>query len=562
MIDVPAGIHTVAADVRAFSEFLARPVAKLERFNVHANIEDVLVHMEQLLPPESDCKILVDIYFQVFEGPLRVLHPISKTHFRAFLKGQLIPGQRKTCLPILLAVVSIVSTLAAYFQCDDSKLHGQEDGVGAYHLLRNYLALLTEREWKELPPLQVAVLTLKAHKSSPLDAMKTWQWSGEIVRRAMGAGIHCISTNSANIYESEIKRRLWLTILEMDLAFAIACNMPANCPPWDLDPPLSVNDGRIYPLMQYTPASSDLGEWTDGLCQHVLAQSFNDRRAAYALVSSGKLAPYQTVLQHTRHLEQVVYDLPRVFRLVSMSDRDPNSPYRLIARMELDFLLRRPLLACYARYGAEMPAGDEFKEARIPWIQGCSYSLCFQDLFDPKYPSLDLPVPEGLWDFFYNAYRWEVHQYLLSNCLELQRLKLLDKDGVDRASRTFQGHTLRDTVKIKGWTIESITKSLEDTIDPMKRRLGRYGSDFGEVVRWVVIIGALRASPSFSHYHAIKNELQELVSTLRAQHSQFNACLQKRTAPQTARRTAPSDADWLKSLLLGDENEDADNHDT
>lgn len=536
-------LGALARDLAAVGRFLEKPRPRDGNFHVYGKIDQVLAHMEQLLPPEKDCKVLIDLYFQTFESSLRVLHPIAKTQFRAFFRGQLIQGQKMTCLPTLLAVISLGSSLGTCLECDIPLLDGQHDGIGAYQLIRNYLALLTERQWTELPNLQIAVLSLKGPLSSSPNPVQTWQWSGEIIRRAMAAGIHHLSSESKDVYEREIKRRLWLTILELDLTLAIASNMPVTCPPWDHEPPPSINDNKLYPLMESLPVSEDLERWTDGICQYVLSLSLNARREAYALITTEKLAPCSTILSHTRHLEQIIHDLPQV-----MTNQESDSPYRLVAKMEVDFLLRRPLNACYAIYGAEPSPDDAYRESRIPWIQGCNFSVCYQDLFDPKYPTLDLPSPEGLWDFYYSAYDWDIYRYFLSNCLELQRLRSLDKNAADVASQSFQGHTLRQPVKIMGWTVEGITKSLEDVIDPLIRRLGRRPSELGDVIRWVAIIGALRVNPSCSRRHAIKNELQELSSGLVRRFGR-GLEVERTTSRGLTPRGDMSDIDWLKKVL-------------
>lgn len=525
-------------------------------FHVYNSIPDVVAHMERLVPSERSCKVLIDLYFESFESSLRVLHPIARTQFRAFLRGQLIESQRVTCISTLLAVLSMATSLGTCPECDNPALNGQENGIGAYRLLRNYLSLLTEKQWQELPNLQIAVLTLKSHKSASLSPVQSWQWSGEIVRRAMAAGLHYLSAGDTSVYAVEIKRRLWLTILELDLTLAIAADMPATGPSWNHDAPLNINDSQLYPLMEQLPPSEPLDKWTDGICQHVIAQSYNERREAYALVSSDKPASHATILHHTRHLEQIIHDLPTVFKLGSPNDQETASPYRLIAKMELDFLLRRPLNACYAVHGAEMPPKDEFKDARIPWIQGTCFSICFQDLFDPNYPMLDLPSPEGLWDLYYNCYGWDVYRFMLSQCLELQRLRALDKDAVEIASQPFQGHTLREPVRIMGWTIESITASLDQTIGPIVRRLGRHGSNFEEAVRWVAVVGGLRVNPTCSRTHSIKNELQELASTLYGLHG-GNRSLRSPSSHSIARASTLSDLGWLKAVLSNCDREDA-----
>ena len=435
-------------------------------------------------------------------------------------------------------------------ECNNPLLNGEHDGIGAYQLLREYLNLIDTEQWKDVTTIQIAALTLKYHKSCPLDPSESWQWSGQVLRRAMAAGIDRTGLGQGSIFDSQIRKRLWLSLLEMDLTLAIACGMPANCPTWQKRSLLNVDDAMLWPGMTVCPAEKDVEEWTDSACQHVLAQSFNDRLTAYQQVSSGTIAPYSTILGHTRHLEHVIHNLPTIFRLVSTAENDSDAPAsRLLAKMELDFLLRRPLTACYAPYAADMPSDDNLKEARILWIQGTSYSICFQDLFDPKYPSLDLPQPEGLWDYFYNVYRWDVQKYFLASCLELQRLRKMQVDAPDIVSPAYREHTMHTSVKVAGWNIEGITKSLEDTIDPLARRTGRHGSDLREVVKWTAVIGSLRTSSTGSTHSAIMNELQGLISFLKGRSlvndSPSNTLVQTRAMKDAP----PSSLRWLQEYL-------------
>lgn len=505
----------VAHDLRMLHNSLnERPTKR--RFDVYDDIFEVLAHMERILPSPHACHLLIGHYFDYFEDCSRVLHRATAwSQFRSYLADP-STVDRSTCVPQLLAVVSIASSLGIFPECECPVLHGQETGIGAYQLLRNYLDLLTTRQWSHSTSIQLATLTLKFHKSCSLNDLEVWSWAGQVSRRAMTAGIHLHDDMERDdIYETEIRRRLWQTILECELTFSIACNMPYSSLLWHGPPPLNVDDAQLFSGMTVLPLNKDSEEWTNGLCQHVLAQSFNDRVAAYNQVSSAAISPYNTILRHTRHLEQIIHDLPTCFRMAPSADEAADTPYRLMAKMTFDFLVRRPLNACYAPYAQEMPSDDRFKQARIPWIQGCTIGICFQDLFDPLYPTIDLPEPRGLWDYFYNVYGWDLDQFMLASCLELQRLQALDNEQPDIPSPIFQGHALRAPLKVMGWSRESMIKSLEDTIGPMSRRLGRHGAMLEDVVKWITIIGSLRIGPTCSRWIAIKNELQSLVAALR-----------------------------------------------
>jgi len=552
-------LHHIAYELRSLHESTrTNQESPRSDFRIYDNVQAVLAHMERLLPAPSICTTLIQLYFHNFENCTRVLHRgTAWTQFGAYFNDTLVSGTRHVCLPLLTAVVSIASSLGTLPECNNSRLHGQDDGIGAYQLLRNYLDLISTSQCKDLRVMQLAALTLKYQKSCPLTPVESWHWSGQVLRRAMAGGLYKVNSGKDNIFEAETKKRLWLSLLEMDLTHAIASDMPPNCPTWQYDPPLNVNDSMLQPGITERPQASNLEEWTDGACQHILAQSFNERLAAYRLVCSGTTVPYSTILQHTRHLEHVIHDLPTIFRLVSMAeDASDTPPHRLLAKMELDFLLRRPVNACYAPYAAEMPYDDRYKESRILWIQGMSFSICFQDLFDPKYPSLDLPQPEGLWDYFYNVYQWDAHNFFLANCLELQRLRSIQTNIPDIMSPAYHGHTLRTSVKVAGWNIEGITKSLEDMIDSLTRRIGRHGSRLRDVVRWTAVIGALRVTPTYSRHHAIKNELQGLIPFLKGRTLTYGQHEETTIRYASASQGRLSDLEWLQSYFTEAEDDE------
>lgn len=501
--------------------------------------------MEELLPPQDACNNLVEHYFNYFENCTRVLHRgTSKAMFRAYFNQSLLPDRRAVCLPMLLAVVSIASSLGTFNDDNPSHLHGQRDGVGVYQLLRAYLDNVSDTAWLELSTLQVAALTLKYHKSTILNDLERWQWSGQVLRRAVAAGLHRSSEYGDNVFESEMKRRLWLTFLETDLTSAVASKMPASCPKWSGDIPLNVDDGQLYPGIQTKPTGAAAETWKDGLCQHLLAQSFNARLSAFSAVTSDTSLSFEAGLQHTRHLEQIIHDLPRLFRFEPNPDETGGTPYRLMAKMEMDFLLRRLLNACYAPFGSQMPADDRYREARIPWIQGCTFSICFQDLFDPRYPTMDLPEPRGLWDYFHNVYAADMEQFLLATCLELQRIWKSSLETTGAPSPAFENQALRTRVRVMGWNADALIKSLEDTIGPLARRVGRHGSCLRDVVRWTIVIGSLRNSPPRSAADSIIAELQNLVAALQRHLQIEDSRLENRGS------IIGDDVAWLQSYLL------------
>lgn len=481
-----------------------------------SELKPLLAAMRSLLPEQRLVDDLVNIYFDFFESCTRVLHkPTFLAKLQDLRQSRLLRFENDCFAATLLAVVSVASSLHIDDEHALPRLHDRQSGLDAYRLLQQWLRLQENTNMRTLQYLQVQLLLLKPHKSRPNNAIKHWEDANSAVQTALLLGLHDEQQYPPDIFEAEIRRRLWATVIENDLFFSVACNMPPRIRASHVSNPLSLDDVELFPGMQVAPRCRHTTRWTNSICQHVLSQSYSARAGAYAAVSDGSVLDYDSLLGWTRSIEWKINDAPQLFRLDATTDEEAGSPARVIAQMEFDFLQRRPLKAIYGPYARFMPEDDRFEEARIHWVQSAILSLNFQDLFDPKYPTLDLPRAQGLWDHFYANYGWDVDLAAFATCLELQRLRALFPSGPDLATPTFQSPNFRSPSQIKGWSMEGLMKSMEETLEPLVRRIASDGHVLRDVVLWTMITGSLRVNPTCHRELSMKNELQSLIVILK-----------------------------------------------
>lgn len=218
---------------------------------------------------------------------------------------------------------------------------------------------------------------------------------------------------------------------------------------------------------------------------------------------------YDHVLEHSRLLERRLQQLPAPLRFNHDGDTASKAPARLMARMELDITLRRPLMQLYCPFFYGNDESDIFSEARAGFLQSCLMVTAYQDLFDPKYSDIDIEKPHGYWDFFYNVYRHEINQSILGMCLEIQRLSSSQQPNKPVANHSFSAF------KMPTYTKSSLIHSVMDTFEPMIRRLSHLGSNLKDLSYLTIVFNSVRTHP----YDAtvIRDGLEDLATKSKTQ---------------------------------------------
>ena len=218
---------------------------------------------------------------------------------------------------------------------------------------------------------------------------------------------------------------------------------------------------------------------------------------------------YEHVLEHTRSFERYLQDLPAPLRFNHLGDSASKAPARLMARMELDITMRRPLIQLYCPFFYANDTTDIFSEARAGFLQSCLMLTSYQDLFDPKYSDIGIERPQGYWDFFYNVYRHELKQGFLGLCSEIQRLTSSSQPNNPVANHNFSAF------KMPTYTKSTLIHSVRDCAEPMIRRISHLGSNLKDLAYLMVVFSSV--SSSQYDQNAIIEALEDLAATCKTQ---------------------------------------------
>jgi hypothetical protein len=485
----------------------------------------ILQRMLQLLPPRSACDKLVTIYLDNFENELRVLHKpsfllVSDQFWEAESMNSL---QFSDFIPQMLSVLAIASSLDDSCLIEDESSRGHGLASTYCDLVGGWLESLRGKQRLKFSTLQTQTLLLMAKQTSVERVKDMWNATGYLVRSAMTIGLHRDPSESPQlpIFWAEMRRRLWVTIVEMDLQISMTCGMPTMVCGTDFtcQIPANINDTDINLAIRHPPSPKPLAEWSDCLPQVVLAKTLRQRLNAARLLSNiQESLHYDEIVQHAQKLERVLQDLPPPLRFDHMFDEDVQRPGRLMTRVLLDVRIRRAILNLYGPFAQADLGHKNFAEARKGFISSSLVILCYQDIFDPDFADLDIIASPRYWDLFHIYCKNDMMHASLGVCLEIKRWSTKSRT-LENGSPAISGlpHTPvandpPDPV-FTTWTKPSLTKTVEDNIDPLMRRLGRFGSDPKDLLCLSIVLNSVRTNQSPEQKELLmENGIRELIS--------------------------------------------------
>ena len=216
---------------------------------------------------------LVNAYFRTFESIYRVLH--EPTFYREYLRYWLDPAvASQTFVATLLLVMAIGSV---FYQDESHELSVRNMAKQWVHVTQSWLNGPFEKSRLNLGCLQVHCLLLLARQVCAVGADLVWISDGTLIRTAMQMGLHRDPKFFPKIpvLEAELRRRLWATILELDIQSALDSGMPPliSFDDFDCEPPANINDSDIDENTKAIPKPKPPQVFTQCSMQILLSRS-------------------------------------------------------------------------------------------------------------------------------------------------------------------------------------------------------------------------------------------------------------------------------------------------
>ncbi|KAH8726529.1 hypothetical protein GQ44DRAFT_771292 [Phaeosphaeriaceae sp. PMI808] len=433
-----------------------------------------LLKLQELLPPKPYCDRLVAKYFNFFERTLRVLHvPTFMRHY-----DQLWTTRNPEAAYNLASILPQLTTIMIISCQIDHNNHLDEDRASRMYLkgpaidvVQAWLDGLGRRQRTELCTLQVEILLLLARKFCGIHPEKLWISTGSLVRSAMvmGLNINPSMVTEFSPYQGEMRRRIWVTILEIDLQASMTTGMPVVLPELDsASLALSnLNDLDFNESSASLPLPHSQDIYTDSTYQAILASSLPQRLRALSLLQCST-PDIQAAIQLGRKVDECIRRIPKAVSLHN-SDTAPLNAGSLLHRVLLDLHLRRPVLCLYIPLHLGQQQDSPFyAEIQKRCLDYSLTILSYQDLYTITALAKVTDAPIIQQNFFYACCKMDLLWAALTCC---QYIKV-----------TRQTLVYMPSMQQTGNNKSSIVIIIKTTIDSLIERIAERGSDMKDIV--------------------------------------------------------------------------------
>ncbi|KAK1245344.1 hypothetical protein MKX08_004973 [Trichoderma sp. CBMAI-0020] len=194
------------------------------------------------IPARELADQLVENYLRTFEGVFRVVHiPTFRADYARFWEGSLPSNDS---FVILLQLVMALGTTVY-----DDFFSLRPMATQWIFEAQMWLMIPPEKKRMNLEGIQIQCLLLLAKSTCNCGVDMVWMMAGNLVRNAMFVGLHRDPQflGDMTIYRAEMRRRLWATILELNVQFSFdAGGSPLlSTAHYDTLPPANLNDDEL-----------------------------------------------------------------------------------------------------------------------------------------------------------------------------------------------------------------------------------------------------------------------------------------------------------------------------
>lgn len=296
------------------------------------------------------------------------------------------------------------------------------------------------------------------------------------VNLAMRMGYHRDPSHFPGIspLKSEMRRRIWATVLQGDILISSQMGLPRMISDWQYDTaePRNLNDADMDSDTSELPTSRPETEITTALGTIARRRILVVLGSISDLMANVKLCEYAQVMRVDASLHEAAASIPPPFKMKSMTASITDSPEVIMSRLFISHLIYKGQIMLHRRFVIMESSADEgsFKYSRKACLDASIGILQIQHILDEE------TCPGGQ----LHSMRWRVssiinHQFLTATMI----LCSLLHRGQDLHRKEDIMTTLRSTRAI--WMRSSaISQDAKKAAETVSFVLARAGEDYGE----------------------------------------------------------------------------------
>ncbi|KAF2684894.1 hypothetical protein K458DRAFT_431158 [Lentithecium fluviatile CBS 122367] len=279
-----------------------KAILKERRLKMHGSDDEIYA----LVPDKSVVDREAALYFRTWETSYRILHePTFWKQYHAFWERRTNEEASASFAAVLIYVVAVTKCLEPK---EDNVFVGDSsaDREAALDLIESGDAWLLRQNRKHLTLqfFQLHCLSLLAKRVNNLKCKQDWVACGDVMRLAISSGLHRnpkpLAIGRVSEYDREMRRRLWLTIVELEAQSSLDCGIQSSVCGlyYDVQPPSNIPDEAFSPETHQIPASRPVEHFTSASFQNMAARSLPLRLHLLQLLNNPTTDMHYTDVLH------------------------------------------------------------------------------------------------------------------------------------------------------------------------------------------------------------------------------------------------------------------------
>lgn len=210
------------------------------------------------LPSKIVCDELIEHYLRTIETLYRILHvPTFRQEYEALWTGKSEPKMS------FIVQLKLILAIGAIFY--DETCSMRLEATRWIYEAQAWLSSPTFKSKLGIQHLQTNILLLLAREFADVGSELVWISAGALLREAVYIGLHKDPSGlpRMDVFETEMRRRIWNTILELSLQFSLISGGPCliSLEDFNTEPPHNFNDDQLTatgprPQPDHTPTQT------------------------------------------------------------------------------------------------------------------------------------------------------------------------------------------------------------------------------------------------------------------------------------------------------------------
>ncbi|KAF1993082.1 hypothetical protein P154DRAFT_478161 [Amniculicola lignicola CBS 123094] len=245
----------------------------------------VSTDLHSSIPSRDICDQLVQGYMRTCEGIYRILHvPTFMKEYEHYWEN---PRREN---PPKLMIILLVCAIGVPFYTGEEAARLRPSYTRWIHAAEAWLSAPDEKVRLSLTGIQIHILLLLARQVCNIHGDLVWISAGALVRAAMHLGLHRDPSHFTRIsgFNSQLRRRLWASVLEMTVQSSLDVGMPPMISPQDYDtaPPSNIDDEDMWEDQPTPTETKPTDVYTDTSIQIAFTRSLPVRLEVIRLLNN------------------------------------------------------------------------------------------------------------------------------------------------------------------------------------------------------------------------------------------------------------------------------------